>query len=106
MGPALILGAIVIYIIIQLVAGYRSTSSEHICTVCGTRGSDTVTPGSMLTEIFLWLCFLVPGLIYSIWRISARHEACPKCRSRAIIPTDTPAGRELALKYPEPTSQK
>lgn len=103
MWPAIILGAIVVYILVQIVAGFRSNSAQPICTVCGTRGSDTVTPGSILVEIILWLCFLVPGLVYSIWRISARHEACPKCQSRAIIPVDTPAGRELALKYPEKT---
>ncbi|HEV2348917.1 MAG TPA: hypothetical protein VG028_03620 [Terriglobia bacterium] len=47
-----------------------------------------MTPGSFAIEIVLWLCFLFPGLIYSIWRLTARHETCPKCGEKSLIPME------------------
>lgn len=68
------------------------------CTVCGHVGPpDTVTRGSIWIEILLWLSFLLPGLIYSIWRLTTRHKACEACGSTAIVPVDSPAARR-ALK--------
>jgi hypothetical protein len=76
---------------------------EVICADCGSRNSvSTETRGSFLIEIVLWLCVLLPGLIYSLWRFSSRHPVCSKCGSVRLIPLDTPAGRELATRYPEP----
>lgn len=43
------------------------------CPRCGFDGyTKTVTPGSFAMELFLWLLFLLPGFIYSIWRLTAR----------------------------------
>lgn len=69
---------------------------ELICTQCGHIGVPIkVTKGSILLEVLLWLFFIVPGLIYSIWRLSTRYNACQKCKSSNIIPTDSPAGQKL-----------
>lgn len=66
-----------------------------VCTNCGYFGKPkTVTKGSMLIEIALWLCFLFPGLIYSLWRVSSKHTACPKCGNAHMIPSDTPMGKK------------
>lgn len=71
------------------------------CTDCGSIGeSKTVTKGSIWIEVVLWLCFIVPGLIYSIWRHATRHEACSMCGSQSIVPLDTPVGRELTAQNP------
>ena len=51
---------------------------------------------SILIEIILWLCFLVPGLIYSAWRISKRHDVCPSCGGADLVPLGSPRGKELA----------
>jgi hypothetical protein len=72
-----------------------------ICTQCGTVGTPkTTTPGHFLVELILWLCFLLPGLIYSVWRLSAR---CPTCRTcgaiRSLVPLQSPRGRELAAAH-------
>lgn len=65
--------------------------SEKICTTCGFKGSPKrFTKGSFIIELGLWLCFLVPGLIYSIWRLASRYEGCPKCHGSAMIPLDSP----------------
>lgn len=65
----------------------------QVCTQCGHHGVPiTVTPGSIGIEILLWLFFIIPGLIYSIWRLSARHMACPSCGNQAMIPAHSPRG--------------
>lgn len=67
-----------------------------ICKHCGHLGEpNTATPGSLFLELILWLCFIVPGLIYTVWRKSSQYDACRKCGSRDVVPTDTPIGHRL-----------
>lgn len=67
-----------------------------ICSNCGCIGKPkTVTRGSIFIEIVLWLAMLIPGLIYSIWRLTTRYKACPKCLADHPIPLNTPRGRQL-----------
>lgn len=67
-----------------------------ICATCGSRGNPTpTTRGSILIEIILWLCFIIPGVIYSIWRLTTRYNACPACGSKEMIPASSPNGRRL-----------
>ena len=75
-------------------------SKKYICTTCGHVGvPKLVTKGSLGVEIFLWILFLVPGLIYSIWRHASRYKGCPSCNSSEVIPVDTPRGQELLAQY-------
>lgn len=68
-----------------------------VCKDCGTVGEPkTVARGSMAVEIVLWLCFIVPGLIYSVWRLGSKHDTCSACGSEKLVPIETPAGRQLA----------
>lgn len=70
-----------------------------VCRDCGTVGEPTrVTRGSIWIEVILWLCFLVPGIIYSIWRLTTRHDACAACGSKSIVPVDTPVGAKIAAE--------
>lgn len=65
---------------------------HQFCLRCEHEGwPRTVTPGAFLIEVVLWLCFLVPGVIYSLWRHSARHQVCASCGSREIVPVLSPA---------------
>jgi len=76
--------------------GKVSDDGKYICPHCGTRGTPrTQTRGSILIEIVLWLCFIIPGLIYSLWRITTRQPVCPGCGERGMIPVSTPAGKRL-----------
>ena len=71
-----------------------------ICTRCGSQaGARSVTRGSFFIEIILWLCFLIPGLIYTIWRLTTRHKACRACGSAELVPTDSPAGKALTARF-------
>jgi hypothetical protein len=69
---------------------------ESICKTCGHVGfPKTITKGSFFMEVILWLFFLLPGLIYSIWRLTSKEDVCPKCKNATMIPVDTPIGEKL-----------
>lgn len=66
--------------------------NQYLCPVCGTVGKPIKkTQGSFMVEVFLWLCFLLPGLIYTVWRIFNKLKVCPNCKSAAMIPATSPA---------------
>lgn len=52
-----------------------------------------------MIEVILWLMFLVPGIIYSIWRLTSRHQACAMCGGTGLIPVDSPVGQRLILEH-------
>ena len=66
-----------------------------VCDCCGHVGLPvSQIKGSLGVEILLWLFFLVPGLIYTVWRYSTRHNMCGACGKTALIPVECPKGRE------------
>ena len=70
--------------------------AKIVCTSCGYIGyAKTVTKGSFFIELVLWLCFLIPGLIYSIWRLTTKCKACPSCNQATIIPADSPMAKKF-----------
>lgn len=65
------------------------------CTACGAQTYGKArTRGSILIELILWLAFLLPGLIYSIWRLSTRQKVCTVCDSPDLIPLNSPKARQ------------
>lgn len=71
-------------------------SKKIVCESCGTIGyPKTQVKGSLLVEIFLWIIFLIPGIIYSIWRRASPKQVCRACGSTSIIPVDSPRGKTL-----------
>ena len=75
-------------------------SDDLVCTTCGHAGrAKSDTPGNIAIELVLWLCFLVPGLIYSIWRLSARREVCGACGAATLVPVATPVGRSIVKQH-------
>lgn len=71
-------------------------AKQLICSACGhVGGGQSKIKGNGFIELILWLCFLIPGIIYSIWRSSSRYKACPSCGSTNLIPIDSPVGKKL-----------
>lgn len=71
-----------------------------ICENCGSVGRTVRhVPGSLFMEILLWLCFLLPGMIYTVWRSAKAGQVCKQCGSNKILPINTPRGRMLAEQY-------
>lgn len=77
-----------------------------VCSKCGQVADPASrTNGSIWIEVVLWLCFIVPGLIYSIWRLTTRHDVCPSCGSADLLPIESPRGKQLVESsgyVPEP----
>lgn len=70
--------------------------ANKLCLKCGTVGTTKrFMKGSILIELFLWFLFIVPGLIYSIWRHSSVYQGCRKCGSSEVIPLDSPRARSI-----------
>jgi hypothetical protein len=73
--------------------------ADKICSQCGQVGKEKLhIKGSFALEILLWLFFIVPGLIYSLWRMSTKRKACPSC-SGNMIPLNSPVGQRLARDF-------
>ena len=75
-----------------------------LCTQCYNK----VEPkrevrGYFLIEIALWFLFILPGLIYTVWRvIGGREEICPECNGKSFVPLDSPAAKSLLSNIPKP----
>lgn len=71
-----------------------------ICKQCGTLNeTGDSLPGSGWIELVLWLCYIVPGLVYSIWRRTKRNAACAACSSRELVQVGTPVGSQLLQQH-------
>lgn len=68
-----------------------------ICTNCYYRGTESARKGSLGVEILLWLFFIIPGIVYSVWRSSSK--ICPKCGQATLVPEDSPRGIEISKKH-------
>ena len=99
-GVILLIALVFLTPLMLLSAIARKLRKPRICASCGSRtGTRLATRGSLWIEIVLWLFFLVPGLIYSIWRHASRQEVCRVCGSAELVPVDSPRGRELVERF-------
>lgn len=81
--------------------GKISADGAFICPNCGTRGAPKMrAKGSIGVEIIAWLLFLLPGIIYSLWRLSTKELVCPSCGQPGMIGVSTPKGQQLAAQAP------
>jgi hypothetical protein len=75
-------------------------AKKQICKACGHMGKLVrKTRGNLLIEIVLWICFIVPGLIYTIWRCSTRYDVCKGCNATELVLVDSPVGQKLVKEY-------
>jgi len=80
----------------------RAVKSGSICSACGMMGRPVkVTRGGCAIEIALWLLLLIPGIIYTIWRLTTNYDACAYCGSSDVIPLGTPRGQALFKQFHE-----
>lgn len=79
-----------------LLINERIAQMTYLCANCLTEGKPkSHTKGSFVIEIFLWLCFIVPGLIYSLWRLTTRANVCRTCLSPELVPSNSPRANLL-----------
>ncbi|MHB8767352.1 MAG: hypothetical protein ACYDA8_23850 [Deferrisomatales bacterium] len=67
------------------------------CRHCGYAGpAEPLAPGRAVVEALLWIAFLIPGVLYSLWRLFGRRYLCPRCKT-AATEVRVPAGRRTAM---------
>jgi ribosomal protein S27AE len=82
-------------------------AAKKYCPRCGAVAKEkTVYRGSFWNEFSLWLLLIVaafyfswgflivPGILYSVWRLSTRQRVCPSCGAPNMIPLDSPLARQ------------
>ncbi len=72
-------------------------AGQMVCSQCGTMGGGKVR-GSWALELILWLCFLVPGIMYTQWR-SSGPRACRACGNTTLVPANSPVGQQMLLQH-------
>ena len=58
-----------------------------ICPACHYVGeSKAIAKGSRKVEITLWCCFVLPGMLYTMWRQSkdGQYHGCPQCHEANV----------------------
>lgn len=77
---------IILCIIILPFILIRGRTYQITCPNCKYEGEAKKTArGSTVTEVILWICFLLPGLLYSTWRLTTRTVRCPQCGFEHVI---------------------
>ncbi len=66
-----------------------------LCTQCGAETSAPLKlpPGSPWVALVLAVPFVIPGLVYTVWRYTMRRTVCPTCGHAQLIPGDAPLAR-------------
>ena len=78
-------------------------TTQMVCPNCGSVAiPKRYIKGSFLIEILLWLLLIVPGLIYSVWRMTSRYKGCPACGAANMIPLGTPRANEILAPRTQP----
>jgi hypothetical protein len=57
------------------------------CTTCSKTTDSPQSRGFGWIEVILWLLYIIPGLVYSIWRRSG-IGVCPNCEKDSLIPDE------------------
>lgn len=60
---------------------------RYYCNSCHNNTATALKKGSGWIELVLYLFYIVPGIIYSIWRRSGAPTVCPVCRKSALVPS-------------------
>ena len=81
------------------------TSGSYYCNSCGNHSASALMKGSGWIELILYLFYIVPGVIYSIWRRSGEPNVCPVCRAPALVPASA-ARPGAAQRILEPRDEK
>lgn len=69
---------------------------SDICAHCGFKGSPVLALGGhIFFEVILWLCYILPGVIYSVWRRARKKEVCPECGHPSMISAYSPRARQM-----------
>jgi len=65
-------------------------TKKYVCMECGCqRDPIDAKRGLLVIEIFMWLLYILPGIIYSFWRRARKQQVCSKCRNPSVVLTSS-----------------
>ncbi|MDH5762415.1 MAG: hypothetical protein OEZ51_05490 [Nitrospinota bacterium] len=80
----------------KLRVGGIDFTKKYVCMECGCqRDPIDAKRGLLVIEIFMWLLYILPGVIYSIWRRVRKQQICPNCRNPSVVLTSS--SRAMAM---------
>lgn len=83
---------------------------RHLCKDCGHQGDRiSITPSSFAVELLVWVgaviltilvhwVFLIGGILFTLWRVTSSYKGCEKCKSKNVIPLDSPMAHAILDK--------
>ena len=63
-----------------------SSSVRYYCTQCRSHSNTAKMKGNGWIELLLYLFYILPGVIYSVWRRSGKPNGCPTCGHATLVP--------------------
>ena len=67
---------------------------KYYCNSCHNYSANALRKGNTLIEVVLYLFYIVPGIVYSIWRRNSPPNVCPLCTSANLI--DASLAKEIS----------
>jgi len=61
-------------------------NAKYYCNTCHNSPPVAIMKGNGWVEFILYLCYIAPGIIYSVWRRSGEPNVCPVCKTAALVP--------------------
>lgn len=87
----------------SILRGRSMSAKDRYCQHCGAIGpARKHTKGSFVLEVVLWFCLLIPGIIYSVWRLTSREWVCGTCGVPNTIPIDSPIAKAALSRLDTP----
>lgn len=72
----------------------------RFCPRCHYRGRPLwKVRGTFAVELLLYFFFVLPGIAYSLWRLTNKYTVCPECGEANMVPVTSPAA-QAALGAP------
>lgn len=73
--------------------------TRYVCKNCGYIGEPLKQRrGNIFISTILWSIYVLPGLIYSMWRRGA-NKGCAKCKSRDLANINSTYGKLMLEEY-------
>ena len=63
-----------------------SGKPKYYCNACHNFTPAALKKGSGWIELVLYFFYIVPGVLYSIWRRASAPNVCPLCRAASLVP--------------------